>query len=183
MRKYLAVIATVVRSPVLRRIEGGFLLFSMGEWAIWLAIVVYAFDRGGPTEAGIVGFVTGLPMIVVAPIAAMLGDRWPRAWTLLASYALQSGAMVATAVALVWGLPVAAYFFAALTFTMIGLSRPALSSLLPEVVPAPPDDLTAANVGQRCGRGSRRARGATGVGCCRRRRRGPGRVCREPRSG
>ena len=153
MRKYLAVIATVVRSPVLRRIEGGFLLFSMGEWAIWLAIVVYAFDRGGPTEAGIVGFVTSLPLIVLAPIAAMLGDRWPRAWTLIASYALQSGAMFATAVALAWGPPVSAYFFAGVTFTMIGLSRPALSSLLPEVVRSP-DELTAANVGSGVAEGA-----------------------------
>jgi MFS family permease len=145
MRKYIAVIGAVGRSSRLRRIEGGFLLFSTGEWATWLAIVVYAFDRGGPGEAGMVGFAMSAPSILVAPIASMLGDRWPRARTLLASYALQAVAMVATAVALLWGPPLVAYGFAAIASTTVGLSRPALASLLPEVVTSP-DELTAANV-------------------------------------
>ena len=145
MRSQLAVISAVGRSPALRRIEGGFLLFSVGEWASWLAIVVYAYDRGGATEAGIVGFVIGVPSIVVAPGAALLGDRWPRARVLLASYLLQAAAMAATAASLLWGPPVLAYAFATVSATTIGLSRPALSSLLPEVVETP-DQLTAANV-------------------------------------
>lgn len=145
MRAQLAVISAVSRSPALRRIEGGFLLFSIGEWASWLAIVVYAFGRGGATEAGIVGFVIGVPSIVVAPGAALLGDRWPRARVLLASYVLQAAAMAATAASLLWGPPPLAYAFATIAATTIGLSRPALSSLLPEVVETP-DQLTAANV-------------------------------------
>lgn len=145
MRHHLAVLAAVGRSPILRRIEAGFLLFSTGEWASWLAIVVFAFDRGGATEAGIVGFLIGLPSIVVAPSASLIGDRWPRARVLFASYALQAATMAATAAALMWGSPVVAYIFATLAGTTVGLSRPALSSLLPEVVISP-DELTAANV-------------------------------------
>lgn len=141
----LAVIATVLRSRTLRRIEGGFLLFSVAEWATWLAVVVYAFDRGGAAEAGIVGFVSGLPSLVVAPAGALLGDRWPRAWVLLGSYVLQSVAMAATALAMVLGPALVAYAFATLALTMVGLSRPALSSLLPDVVETP-EALTAANV-------------------------------------
>lgn len=141
----LAVIATVLRSRTLRRIEGGFLLFSIAEWATWLAVVVYAFDRGGAAEAGIVGFVSGLPSLVVAPAGALLGDRWPRAWVLLGSYILQSVAMAATALAMVLGPALVAYAFATLALTMVGLSRPALSSLLPDVVETP-EALTAANV-------------------------------------
>ncbi len=145
MRYSLAVLRTVIRSPVLRRIQGGFLLFSIGEWATWLAIVVYAFDQGGATEAAIVGFVIGVPSVLVAPAAAIIGDRWPRARVLLASYALQSAVMAATALALVAAPPLIAYLFAMVAGATVVLSRPALSSLLPEVVETP-DQLTAANV-------------------------------------
>lgn len=145
MRSHLGVLAAIVRSRALRRIEGGFLLFSMGEWASWLAIVIVAFDRGGATEAGIVGFAISIPSIVVAPVASTLGDRWPRARVLLASYGLQAAAMAATAVALVVGPIPLAYGFAAVASVTVGLSRPALSALLPEVVESP-DELTAANV-------------------------------------
>ncbi len=145
MRSHVGVLVSIVRSPVLRRIQGGFLLFSMGEWASWLAIVIVAFDRGGATEAGIVGFAISIPSIVVAPLASTLGDRWPRARVLLASYGLQAAAMAATAVALIVGPVPIAYVFAAIASVTVGLSRPALSALLPEVAETP-DELTAANV-------------------------------------
>jgi MFS family permease len=145
MGSHIAVLAAVGRSAVLRRIEGGFLLFSMAEWATWLAIVIVAFDRGGATEAGIVGFAIGVPSIVIAPVAAILGDRWPRARVLIASYALQALAMTGTALALMTGPVPVAYLMAAIAMTTVGLSRPALSAMLPEVVDSP-DELTAANV-------------------------------------
>ncbi len=141
----LSFIGAVLHSPVLRRIQGGFLLFNVGEWASWFAIVVYAYGRGGAAEAGVVGFVISAPSIIVAPGAAVLGDRWPRVRVLLGSYIVQAVAMGATVVALVAGAAVAAYALATLATTIISLSRPALASLLPEVTRSP-DELTAANV-------------------------------------
>ena len=141
----LSFIGAVLRSPVLRRIQSGFLLFNVGEWASWFAIVVYAYGRGGAAEAGVVGFVISAPSIIVAPGAAVLGDRWPRVRVLLGSYVVQAMAMGATVVALVAGAAVVAYALATLATTIISLSRPALASLLPEVSRSP-DELTAANV-------------------------------------
>ena len=140
-----AFIAAVARDPALRRIEAGFLLFSMGEWASWLAIVVYAFSRGGPAEAGVIGFAVSAPSILVAPTASILGDRWPRARVLLGTYVLQAVTMAATALALALGSAVLGYVLAVIASTIVGLSRPALASLLPEVA-STPDDLTAGNV-------------------------------------
>ncbi len=138
-------ISAVMRNPALRRIEGGFLLFSMGEWASWLAIVVFAYDRGGATEAGLIGFAVGAPSVIVAPAAASIGDRWPRVRVLLGSYVAQAVALAVTAAAFTLGPAILGYVLAVIASTIMGLSRPALASLLPEVARSP-DELTAANV-------------------------------------
>jgi len=85
-----------------------------------------------------------LPSIIVAPAAAMFGDRWPRARVLAGAYAVLSLAMAATAVALVVAPPIVAYAMATLAATSITLVRPAHAALLPEVVQTP-DELAVAN--------------------------------------
>ena len=144
MRRRLSVLTAVLRDPVLRRVESAFLLFSIAEWATWLAIVVFAFGQGGATEAGVVAFVIFVPSIVVAPAASTIGDRYPRARMLLGSYVIQAVTMACTAVAVAVGPPLVAYMFATLVATSITLTRPANGALLPEIV-ATPDELTAAN--------------------------------------
>jgi hypothetical protein len=74
--KHLAsVLATLARNGALARIQAAFLISTVVEWAGWLALVVIAFERGGAAEAGLIGFAVGVPAIVVAPTAAILGGR------------------------------------------------------------------------------------------------------------
>src|SRR5215468_12666205 len=103
MRGRFGVLATILRSPTLLRLEAAFVLFSFGEWATWVAVIVYAFGRGGAAEAGIVAFIELAPSVVLAPMVAGLGDRFPRAIVLLATYAGQAILMGATAIALASG--------------------------------------------------------------------------------
>lgn len=140
------VFLAVLRSPVLRRIELAFLAFSVAEWATWVAVVVYAYGRGGAAEAGVVAAIQLVPSVVVAPAAASLGDRYPRSLVLVGTYLLQSAAMAAAAVALLANADArVVYALATVTATAITLTRPLQSSLVPDVVRTP-DELTAANV-------------------------------------
>lgn len=140
------VFLAVLRSPILRRVEGAFLAFSVAEWATWVAIVVYAYGRGGATEAGIVAAIQLAPSIIVAPAASALGDRFARGAVLVGAYGLQGATMLAAAAVLLLGAePLLVYVLATLTATTITLTRPLQASLLPEVVGSP-EELTAANV-------------------------------------
>jgi MFS family permease len=146
MRGRLGVLRAVFRNPALRRLEAAYLIFAFGEWSTWVAVIVYAYGRGGPAEAGVVAFVELAPSVVLAPVVAGLGDRFPRARVLFGSYLTEAILMAATAI----GLGVAApalliYALATATATAVAFSRPLHASLLPEIV-ASPDDLTAANV-------------------------------------
>jgi MFS family permease len=142
----LGVLAGVARNPTLRRVEAAFLAFSIGEWATWIAVVIYAYGRGGATEAGIIAFVQLVPSVIVAPAFGSLGDRYPRARVLVATYVLQGAAMAAVAVALGAGWsPLLVYLLATMTATAVTLTRPVQTAFLPQVVDTP-DELTAANV-------------------------------------
>lgn len=141
-----SVLTAVLADATLRRIELAFLLFAIAEWATWVAVIVYAYDRGGAAEAGVVAFVELAPAVVLAPTVATLGDRFPRVRVLLGTYLSQAVLMAATAVALLQGgPPLLVYLLATLTATAVSWSRPLHASLMPEVI-SRPDDLTAANV-------------------------------------
>ena len=133
----LATIRAVLRFPSLRRLIPAFLAFSVAEWASWIGIVVYAYSRGGPAEAGIVAGVVFIPSIIVAPAASTFGDRRPRTQVLALS-------MAAAAVALVVAPPFVAYVMATVAATSVTLVRPAHGALLPEVAQKP-DELAVAN--------------------------------------
>ena len=142
----LAVLGSVLRDPALRRITGAFLAYSIGEWATWVAIVIYAFGRGGAAEAGLVAFIQLVPTLVIAPISGTIGDRFPRARLLVAGYLVQAVVMGATAIALWAAAPApVVYLLATVTATAITVTRPAQSALLPDVCETP-EKLTASNV-------------------------------------
>ncbi|MDQ3128791.1 MAG: hypothetical protein M3Q66_10130 [Chloroflexota bacterium] len=142
----LRFLGAVFRNDVLRRLEGAYLLFAFGEWATWVAVIVYAYGRGGAVEAGLVAFASLAPSVVLAPAVAALGDRFARDRVLLGTYAAQAVLMAVTGGALAAGATaVVVYPLAIATATLFSLSRPLHAALMPEVV-ASPDDLTATNV-------------------------------------
>ncbi len=141
-----AVLSAVYRNRALRRIAVGFAVFTMAEHATWIAVLVYAYQRGGTAEAGVVALVMLIPAALIAPFAATAGDRFPRHRVLFASYAIQACAMLASATALLLSAPSpVVYLLAASASTSIVLTRPAQGALLPHLA-RHPDELTATNV-------------------------------------
>jgi MFS family permease len=138
--------ASVLRSRSIRRVVVGYAGFSVSEWATWIALLVYAYDRGGAIETGVVALVQLLPAAFLAPFAALAADRYPRARVVTASYAAQAGlAALVAAVLLLDGPAVAAYAGGAVLNAAISVTRPAQSALLPELARGP-RELTAGNV-------------------------------------
>ena len=136
----------VMREPDLRSVALAYLGFNMTEFATWIAILVFAFDRGGAAEAGVASLILLVPSAIAAPFAAYAGDRFRRDRVLLVTYVLQAIALAGTAVALYLDAPVALVYGAATIASItITFTRPAQNSLIPALTERP-EDLTAANV-------------------------------------
>lgn len=142
----LAAIIAVFHNRSLRRVLLAFIGFSLAEWGSWIAILVYAYARGGATEAGLAALIQLAPSAVVAPVAASLGDHIRRERALLLAYLVQAATMSLTATAMLLAAPAPIVYFAAAAATAsITLTRPIQAAILPSLSRAPAE-LTAGNV-------------------------------------
>ena len=141
----LGVFRALAGNMGLRRVVGGYALFTLTEYAVWIAMLVYAYSRGGATIAGVVALAQLVPAALLAPMFAAAAERRSPAVLLAGGYLVQAAAMAATAVAITGGMPLAAYAAAVVASTAVTATRPAQSTLVPSLA-ATPDQLTAANV-------------------------------------
>src|SRR5437763_1317784 len=112
------------------RVAVAFAGFNVAEWATWVAMLIYAYDRGGPVASGVVAIVQLVPAALFAPLGASLA---------------QATALASTAVALELDAPIAVvYTLAAIAAMTITLTRPAQNGLIPALA-VRPDALTRAN--------------------------------------
>src|SRR5205807_357502 len=98
-----ATLRRVLTDHALRRVELAFSAFGAAEYGVWVAVLVYAYQRGGATLAGVIAVVQLIPAAVVAPLAAHSADRRGAAATLKLGYAIQALTLSATASALLGG--------------------------------------------------------------------------------
>jgi MFS family permease len=146
LSRLVGVVRTVSGNPGLLRVELAFVGFNVAEFATWVSILAFAYGVGGAAATGLVALVQLVPAALVAPLAAIAGDRYRRERVLLAGYVAQALSMAATAAALLAEAPVPlVYGLAALAATSITITRPAQNSLLPSLARTT-DELTAANV-------------------------------------
>jgi MFS family permease len=140
----LLVLRTALGNRSLRRALVAFLLFNTQEYAVWIAVAVYAFQQGGAGEAGAVLVLQLVPAALVAPVAAVLADRIPRSQALVLGYGLQTCANTLLGLSLVLAPAPVAYAAAVVAACCITLTRPAHNAVLPRLADTP-GELTAAN--------------------------------------
>ena len=146
LRESARAMREVFRNRGLRRLQLAWAGSIIGSWAYTVALVVYAFDQGGASAVGLVGLVRWLPSAFASPLAAILGDRFPRVRVMLTSDLLRTVALGAMAVLIVTDAPAAAIYVLAAAVAVIGTAfHPAQSALLPSLARTP-EELTAANV-------------------------------------
>src|SRR5215212_5559408 len=109
MRSLLRVVAAVARNRPLAAVMVAYGAFSATQNAAWIAMLVYAYARGGAGTAGAVAIAQLLPAALLAPVAAAMADRRSPVGVLVGGYLVQVAGMLATAVAIGLEVPPAAY--------------------------------------------------------------------------
>lgn len=141
----VAAFREVLSVAALRRVEAGWLLFNAAEWAIWVAILVYAYAATGPASVGVVAVAQLVPAAIAAPQTARLADRLAPERALTLAYGVIGVLMVATGLAMTRDVPpVAVYVLAASVVVAYTSVRPIVISILPMLV-GRAEQLTAAN--------------------------------------
>ena len=69
-RHRLRAFSSLAGNRALLRVLAAYLLFILTEYAVWIAMLVFAYSRGGATIAALVAVVQLVPAAVVAPVAA-----------------------------------------------------------------------------------------------------------------
>ena len=140
------VVKVVARNHALRRLLVAYMVMTIAEYGQWLALIVYAYIRGGATAAGVVVILQLVPSLLLAPVVSARLSRLGAARLLTWSYAASTLSLACIAGAMLAGAPTAVVYAAAVIFTVaLSVGRPLQHVLMPLVV-RHPDELTAANI-------------------------------------
>ncbi len=135
----------ILRNRGLRRLLGAFLAFSTAEYATWVAILLFAYERTGPGSVGIVAVLMLVPGVLVAPAVAVFGDRRDRRLALIGGYLAYGIGLATTATTMESDAPIlVAYLVAGIGSAALVVIRPTQSAMLP-ALSRTPDELTSAN--------------------------------------
>lgn len=140
-----AAIRTVSRNPLLARCLRGQFAFSITEQGCWLAILLFAFKRGGVSEVGWVAAMLLVPAAALAPLVAWASDGVPRHRVLAAGFGLVASTGIGTGVAMLVEAPVQVTYGFAIAFSvLLTFAPPAVGAIIP-LAATTADELTAAN--------------------------------------
>lgn len=149
----LAAIRQVLLNPDLRRLQIAWTLSIAAQWALIVALLVYAYDLDGAFGVGLLGLARTLPTLIGVPLATTLGDRQSRIRVLVGIYltALASAVVAAVALAMDAGL-LAIMAVAAVNAIATAAIRPLQNAIIPGLARSA-DELVASNVVSSTGEG------------------------------
>jgi MFS family permease len=142
----LDVMRSLTGNRDIMRLVIAYLLFTLDEYSVWIAVLVYAYAHGGATEAGVVALVQLAPAAVIAPVMAVRADHGSPRAVMITGYAAQIVGLAIAAVGIDhhWS-KIAVYAGAVVAATAVTATRPAQATMLPALARTA-DELTAANV-------------------------------------
>ena len=119
---------------------------TINEWAMYIAAIVYAFERGGASTAGFASLAILFPVCVAAPLAGIATDRHPPARLLVATHIVEASALAAAAMTAMVDAPIGVTIACcAIAQGGITFTRPVTAVVTPGVVRTA-RELTVANV-------------------------------------
>lgn len=128
------------------RLVAAYAAFTVCEFGLWIAMLVYAYDHGGAQSAGLVAVAQLVPAAGTALVVAPTVERTSPVVVLVAGYAVQAAAAAVTATLLLVGAgPLAVYAGAAVASAAMAVTRPSQAALLPGLA-THAAQLTACNV-------------------------------------
>ncbi len=129
----------------MRRVLLAFGLFSLIEFATWMAIILVAYDLGGAVLVGVVSVAMQLPAIVGVPLLAGWGDRANRGMALALAHLAVALTSLMVGGLLLAGAPLwLVVAVASVQLVAINMVRPMHFAALPGLA-VRPGDLVAAN--------------------------------------
>jgi len=128
------------------RVLGAYAGSVIGEWALWVAVLVYAYQAGGSKLAGMTSVGLLIPAAVVAPFAGHAADGARPERALFLVYVVEAASLACAAVLAVVGAPAWTVIVPiGVAITGITFIRPSIAVVVPGLVVSP-GDLVAANL-------------------------------------
>src|SRR3954464_14638734 len=114
----LRTFSSIYRNPRLGRVQLARVGSSIGTWGYVVALMVYAYEQGGPGAVGLVGLIRWFPAAVAAPFGGMVGDRFPRLRVMVVSDLVRAAALAAAAAVIAIDAPAVIVYLLAVVVTL-----------------------------------------------------------------
>lgn len=143
--RLLAALRIVAHNPSLSRLQSAQLVMTVAEYGQWIALLVYAYDEGGASAAGLVAVAQLIPAMFLSPVVSAHGQRYGPVRLLEGAYLALTLTLGVCAASILLGGPSALVYASAIAFTVaVGVASSTHNVIAPLVV-RHPDELTAAN--------------------------------------
>src|SRR5687768_11372730 len=111
------------------------LAFDIAEWALWVGVLVHAYERGGATTAGFAALALLVPSALAAPIAGVLADGPRPERILVLGYTAEAVALMGATAAAYLDAPLAVVIgLIGLALAAVSFARPSTAVVVPSLV-------------------------------------------------